>query len=194
MDSLKIKVIVGSIREGRFSGESAKWIMEHLKNTPGVEAELLDLKDYPLPFFSEPMTPTAIKEPYANPQVKKWTDKIAEGEAFIVVTPEYNHSIPGTLKNAIDYVGRQWNRKAVGFVAHGTLGGARSVEHLRNVFAELQMVSVRMAVYIITPWMLPKENGVVKAGALDSYNDAAKEMIGQVIWWGNAAKAARANG
>src|ERR1700733_8475627 len=117
-NNLKIKVILGSTREARFSEKSAAWVMDYLKTVSGIEAELLDLREYPLPFFKESMSPSAIKEPYADPAVKKWTDKIADGDAYIVVTPEYNHGYPAVLKNAFDYVYKQWNRKVVGFVAH----------------------------------------------------------------------------
>src|SRR6266481_6795301 len=105
---LHIKVIIGSIREGRFSEKTANWIFGEAKNLEGVTAELLDLRDYPMPFFNEAVTPSYMKEPYANPVVQKWTAKIAEGDAFIIVTPEYNHGYPAVLKNALDYVYREW--------------------------------------------------------------------------------------
>ena len=134
---LKIKVILGSTREGRFGEQPAKWITEKAKAKPGLDVELLDLRDYPLPFFNAAATPSSKKEPYADPAVQKWTAKIAESDAFIIVTPEYNHGTSAVLKNAIDWVGPEWNRKVVGFVAYGTVGGARAVEQLRQVFPEV---------------------------------------------------------
>ncbi len=153
---LKIKVILGSTREGRFGEQPAKWITEKAKAKPGLDVELLDLRDYPLPFFNAAATPSSKKEPYADPAVQKWTAKIAESDAFIIVTPEYNHGTSAVLKNAIDWVGPEWNRKVVGFVAYGTVGGARAVEQLRQVFPEVHVATVRAAAMIVTPWLLPK--------------------------------------
>jgi NAD(P)H-dependent FMN reductase len=190
---LKIKVILGSTRQGRFGDEVAKWVMGQLAGRTDIAAELLDLRDYPMPFFNESMSPSMITAPYADPMVQKWTAKIAEGDAFIMLTPEYNHSFSAVLKNAIDYVGKEWNRKPVAFVGWGGVGGARAVEHLRGVAAELQMVSIRSAVHIAMPWMLPKDEttGALKADALESHNDTMKMMTDQLVWWGNALKTAR---
>src|SRR5665213_949628 len=106
---LKIKVILGSTRQGRFGDKPAHWIFDEAKKKEGVEVEYLDLRDYALPFFDEPAPPSSIKEPYINPVVQKWTAKIADGDAIIVVTPEYNHGYPAVLKNALDYVYKEWN-------------------------------------------------------------------------------------
>ena len=147
---LKIKVIIGSTRKGRFSERPAEWIFNEAKKLPDVDVEMLDLRDYPMPFFEEPESPSYKKAPYANPVVAKWTQKIADGDAFIVVMPEYNHGKSAVIKNAFDYVGPEWNKKAIGFVSYGSVGGARSVEHLRMSAIELQMAPVRIAVHI--PW------------------------------------------
>ena len=191
---LNIKVIIGSIREGRFGDKPAAWILEELKKREGITAELLDLRDYPMPFFAEAKTPSSLAEPYANPVVQKWTAKIAEGDAFIMVTPEYNHGYPAALKNAIDYVYKEWNRKAVAFVGYGGVGGARAVEQLREVAVELQMAPVRAAVHIPAPWFLVDEKGALKPGALDPFQAAATSTVDQLIWWAQALKTARASG
>lgn len=185
---LKTKVILGSTRQGRFGDQPAKWILEKAK-TKGLDVELLDLRDYPLPFFDEPVTPSAKKEPYANPVVAKWTAKIAEADAFIIVTPEYNHGTSAALKNAIDYVNPEWHKKAAGFVSYGTVGGARAVEQLRQVFPEVQAMTVRVAVTMIAPWALPKNaDGMTD---LSSFDGLADQMLDQLTWWGEALKAAR---
>lgn len=185
---LKIKIILGSTRQGRFGEQPAKWIMEKAKQK-GLDVELLDLRDYPLPFFDETVSPSMKKEPYANPAVAKWTEKIAEADAFIVVTPEYNHAPSAVLKNAIDYVGPEWNKKAVGFVSYGSVGGARAVEQLRQIFPELQTATVRAAVMIVAPWILPKSaDGTTDLSGSDAQAD---QMLDQLIWWGEALKTAR---
>ncbi len=119
MDTVSIKIIVGSIREGRFGDKPAAWIFEHAKRMTGWDVELLDLRDYELPHFAEPVSPAQIKGDYGKPDVDRWAGKIAEADGFIMVTPEYNHSISSALKNNIDYLYKEWNKKAVGFVGYG---------------------------------------------------------------------------
>ncbi len=148
----------------------ATWVMEH------IEAELLDLREYPLPFFDEPVSPSMIKEPYTNPAVVKWTQKIAEGEAFIIITPEYNHGYPAVLKNALDYVYKEWNGKKIAFVGYGSVGAARAIEQLRQVVIELQMIPLRTAVHITKFWELFDEKGQLK---LDQYNQSLKLVLEQ---------------
>ena len=127
-----ISVIVGSTREGRFSEKPAKWILDHLKKRDGVDARLLDLRDFPMPFFDQPATPaTPGRPPYKNEVVQRWTAAIAQSDGFVFVTPEYNYGPSAVLKNAIDWVYPEWNRKAACFVSYGSALGARSVQQLR---------------------------------------------------------------
>ena len=191
MDNLKIKIILGSTREGRFGDKAAQWILEAAKKKEGVDVELLDLRDYPMPFFNQAVSPSAIKEPYADETVARWTKKIAEADAYIFAATEYSHGYSAVLKNALDWVYREWNNKPVGFVAWGGVGGARSVEQLRLVSVELQMAPMRNAVHIVAPWMLTNSDGTLKPGALDPYAAAAEGVLTQLIWWGKALKAAR---
>ena len=144
---IKIKVIIGSTRQNRFSDKPAHWIYTEAKKK-AVEVEILDLRDYPMPFFNEPVSPAMSGGKYSNEIVNKWSEKIMDGDAFIIVTPEYNHGYPAVLKNALDSIFPEWNRKAVGFVSYGNAGGARSVEQLRQVVIELQMVPIRSAIHI----------------------------------------------
>ncbi|HUC31322.1 MAG TPA: NAD(P)H-dependent oxidoreductase [Candidatus Paceibacterota bacterium] len=129
---LKIKVILGSIREGRFGDKPAKWIFEKAK-AKGLDVELLDLKDYPLPMFAEAQVPAAVSGNYPNEVAKKWAAKIGEADGFIFVTPEYNHGYPSVLKNALDFIFGEWNNKPGAFVGYGVNGAARAVEQLKQV-------------------------------------------------------------
>ena len=121
MNQLKIKVILASIRNGRFGDKPAKWITELAKKVEGFSVELLDLKDYELPMFAEAVSPAHVKGAYEKPEVNKWAEKIAEADGFIIVIPEYNHGYPSSLKNNIDYLAKEWVNKPVSFVGYGSV-------------------------------------------------------------------------
>ncbi|MEK7106710.1 MAG: NAD(P)H-dependent oxidoreductase [Patescibacteria group bacterium] len=188
---LKVKIILGSTRPNRFSEHAGRWILENAKKIAGVEAEILDLRDYEMPFFNETVSPSYKQAPYKNEAVERWTRKIAEADGFIIITPEYNHGPVAVLKNALDYIFKEWNNKPVGFIAYGSVGGARAVEQLRLIAIELQMAPVRNAVHISAPWELVDEKNNLKSGALDSYKSAAEELLNQLVWWTKALKVAR---
>lgn len=139
-----IAIILGSTRPGRNGEAVAKWVLEKAAARTDATYELVDLADYPLPHLDEAMPPSMGQ--YANEHTKQWAAKIAEFDGYIFVTPEYNHSTSGVLKNAIDYLYSEWNNKAAGFVSYGSVGGTRAVEHLRLVAAELKMATVRSQV------------------------------------------------
>ena len=188
-----ISVIVGSTRQGRFSEKPAQWIFQRLKNRGGVDARLLDLRDFPMPFFDQPMPPAMPGRPaYENDVVKKWTAEIARSDGFIFVTPEYNYGPSAVLKNALDWVYPEWNRKAAAFVSYGSAMGARGIQQLRLTAIELQLAPVRSSVYIpvATLWA-HFQGGDVDAG-LTELEAAAKTMIDDLVWWTAALKAARA--
>src|ERR1700733_9165604 len=146
---IAISVIVGSTRQGRFSEKPARWILQHLKKRDGVDARLLDLRDFPMPFFDQPATPAMPgRAPYENEVVQKWTAAIARSDGFVFVTPEYNYGTSAELKNAIDWVYPEWNRKAAGFVSYGAAAGARSVQQLRESAIEVQLAPIRSSVHI----------------------------------------------
>ncbi len=197
-DILKIKVIIGSTRQGRFSEKPANWIYEEMKKKDGVEVELLDLRDYPMPFFDEPMSPAMGGGKYSDPIVTKWAEKIKDGDAFIIVSPEYNHGYTAVLKNALDCIYPEWNKKAVGFVSWGGVGGARAVEQLRQVAVELQMSPIRNAIHI------PSEVYMAVAKASSPVNpelwnpvragwgvDRVELFLNDLIWMAKALKMAR---
>jgi NAD(P)H-dependent FMN reductase len=134
-----ISVIVGSTREGRFSEKPAKWILQHLKKREGVDARLLDLRDFPMPFFDQPATPaTPGRLPYKNEVVQRWTAAIEQSDGFVFVTPEYNYGPSAVLKNAIDWVYPEWNRKAAGLFAGATFIFARLLAASRRAGTLLQ--------------------------------------------------------
>ncbi len=193
MSSVKIKIIIGSTRQNRFSEHPARWINEEAKKVAGAEVELLDLRDYPLPFFNEPVSPAMVKGDYSNEIVRKWARKIAEADAYIIATPEYNHGCPAVLKNALDSIYQEWNNKPVGFVSWGGAAGVRSVEQLRQVAIELQMAPIRNAVHISSFWTLLDESGQLKPGAFDSLKGSAEIFFNQLMWWAEALKKAREN-
>jgi NAD(P)H-dependent FMN reductase len=189
---LKVKVIVGSVREGRFSIKASEWIAGELKKRPDLDVEILDLKDYEMPFFNESVSPSMKKEPYKNDAVSRFTNKIAEGDAFIIVTPEYNHGIPGVLKNAIDWVFQEWKNKPVSFVSYGAVGGSRSVEQLRLVAIELSMFPIREAIHVNGELYFPAVFGKTDVNELfRSFEKKAEKMILDLIWIGNVLKKAR---
>ncbi|MEI7498256.1 MAG: NAD(P)H-dependent oxidoreductase [Candidatus Falkowbacteria bacterium] len=160
MNKPQIKVILGSIREGRAGIKVAEWYMKTVKNLDTADFELLDLKDYPLPLFADAELPGMRQGDHANPEVNRWLKKLESGDGFIFVTPEYNHSYTSVLKNAIDYAYKEWVGKPIGFVGYGGFaGGARAVEQLRLVAAELRMYSVRDQVVVPAVWAAFDQDG-----------------------------------
>jgi NAD(P)H-dependent FMN reductase len=178
---IRIGIILGSTRPNRNGEQVARWAYDNAALRSDAEFELVDLRDYPLPHLDEPLPPSLGQ--YQNDHTRQWADKIASFDGFVIVTPEYNHSTSGVLKNAIDYLYAEWNNKAVGFVSYGAVGGARAAEHLRLVAGELQMADVRQQVTLslITDF----ENfSVFKPG---DYSVASlNTLFDQVIAWSAA--------
>ena len=196
MENIKIKVIIGSTRQSRFSEKPAHWIYEETKKKDGVAVELLHLRDYPMPFYDQPITPSQSAGKYANDIVKKWAQKIGEGDGFIIVTPEYNHGYPAVLKNALDSIYQEWNRKPVGFVSYGSALGARSVEQLRQVAIELQMVPIRSAIHIPVEVFRAVMNESVPVNpdlfkSLREPVDRVETFLSDLIWNARMLKAGR---
>jgi NAD(P)H-dependent FMN reductase len=178
---IRIGIILGSTRPNRNGEQVAKWVYDIASRRSDAEFELVDLRDYPLPHLDEPLPPSMGQ--YQNEHTRQWADKIASFDGFVFVTPEYNHSTSGVLKNAIDYLYAEWNNKAAGFVSYGAVGGARAAEHLRLIAGELQMADVRqqVALSLLTEF----ENfAVFKPG---DYSRAALDtLLDQVIAWSAA--------
>ncbi|MER6437570.1 MULTISPECIES: NADPH-dependent FMN reductase [unclassified Streptomyces] len=182
----RIGIIIGSTRPGRNGEAVAKWVHEIASQRTDVAFELVDLLDYKLPHLDEAMPPSLGQ--YSQPHTQEWAAKIASFDGFVMVTPEYNHSTSGVLKNAIDYLYAEWNNKAIGFVSYGSLGGARAVEHLRLIAGELQMADVRsqVALSLFTDF----ENFSVFKPS-DIHLDGLNTMLDQVVSWSNALESLR---
>jgi NAD(P)H-dependent FMN reductase len=186
MSDLKIAVILGSTRPGRKGEVVADWVLARAKERTGADYELVDLLDFPLPHLDEAVP--ASRGAYAGEHTKAWAARIGEFDGFIFVTPEYNHSTSGVLKNAIDYLYAEWNNKAAAFVSYGVLGGARAIEHLRAISSELQIAHVRqqLSFSLLTDF----ENfSAFKPAA--QHDAAATVLFTQLESWAGALKATR---
>jgi NAD(P)H-dependent FMN reductase len=193
---MKVAVIIGAIREGRKTPQQAKWVMNTLKNMDDVQADLVDLKDYPMPLFNEPASPRYNPQREIDPRAQKWLDKLAEFEAYVFVTPEYNHSVPGVLKNAIDYVDWQLARKPAAVVSHGSAGGARAEVALKEILSESRMVPMSTVPGVAMNGMSEKideDGNLAEAERHNPYGpQAALEMLlKELQWYSNALAAAR---
>jgi NAD(P)H-dependent FMN reductase len=187
-----ISVIVGSTREGRFSEKPARWILEHLRKRGGVDARLLDLREFPMPFFDQPVPPAMPgRPPYQHEVVRQWTAQIAAADGFIFVTPEYNYGPSAVLKNAIDWVYPEWNRKAAAFVSYGSAMGARGVQQLRETAIELQMAPVRSSVHLPVAALWAHFQGGDVDKSLAELEASANTLLDDLLWWTNALKTAR---
>ncbi|MDT9691065.1 NAD(P)H-dependent oxidoreductase [Streptomyces sp. P9(2023)] len=183
---LKIGIILGSTRPNRIGEQVARWALDIGSRRTDAAFELLDLRDYPLPHLDEPMPPSLGQ--YQNEHTRQWAEKIASFDGFVIVTPEYNHGIPGVLKNALDFLYAEWNNKAVGYVSYGAAGGVRSVEQLRLVAGELQMADVRQQV----PLSLHTEFENYQVFKPGDYNlPTLNTMLDQVIAWSTALEPLR---
>jgi NAD(P)H-dependent FMN reductase len=189
---INISVIGGSTRQNRFSEKPAQWIFQHLAKRDGIEARLLDLRDYPMPFFDQPLPPAMPgRPPYEHEVVKRWTAAVAASDGFIFVTPEYNYGPSAVLKNAIDWVYAEWNRKAAAFVSYGSAVGARGVQQLRETMTALQIAPIPSSVHIpaATLWA-HFQGGDVEKG-LAELEKPARMMIDDLLWWATALQTAR---
>ena len=183
---LRVAIIVGSTRPGRKGDAVARWVYEIVGSRGDAEFELVDIKEYDLPLLDEPIS--AIFGQYSNDHTKAWSAKIASFDAFVFVTPEYNHATSGALKNAIDYLYKEWNNKAAGFVGYGGAGGTRAVENLRLVMGELMVADVRaqVALSLYTDF----ENFSVLKPA-SHHEKSVHDVLDQVIAWGGALRSLR---
>lgn len=185
----RIGIIISTTRQGRFADNPTSWLLDIARQRDDAEFEIVDLRDFPLPFFEEKGSPMFV--PPQNEVARKWGEKIESLDGFVFITAEYNHSISGVLKNALDYAYKEYNRKPASFVAYGGSGGARAVEHLRGILAELQVASLKYPVHIGMSEML----GIMREGkTMADYPyliDTAKTMLDELVWWTNALKAAR---
>lgn len=183
---IKIGILVGSTRPGRKADVVARWVYDIAHQRADATFELVDIKDFDLPLLDEPMPPAMGH--YTQPHTQAWAEKIASFDGYIFVTPEYNHGTSGALKNAIDYLYREWNNKVAGFVSYGSAGGARAVEQLRLIMAELQVADVRGQV-VLSLFTDFEHFTTFKPAPM--HEQAVTTMLDQVIAWGTALKAVR---
>lgn len=182
-----IAIVVGSTRPGRYSRAVADWVFEHAARRADAKFEVVDLADHVLPHLDEPVPASGGQ--YANEHTRRWSAVVDRFDGFVFVTPEYNHSAPGVLKNAIDYLYAEWNNKAAGFVSYGVTGGVRAVEHLRLVAAEVQLATVRsqVALSLYTDY----ENFQV-LNPQAHHLPLLVDLFDQVIGWSSALATVRA--
>lgn len=184
---IKLAIIVGSTRPGRKAKAVADWVHGFAKQRRDAETEIVDIQDFNLPLLDEPVPPSMGQ--YSKDHTRAWAAKIAPFDAFIFVTPEYNHGTSGALKNAIDYLYKEWNNKAAGFVGYGSAGGVRAVESLRLVMGELQVADVRAQVMLS---LFTDFRDFTEFKPAEYHKDNVNAMLDQVIAWGGALKTLRA--
>jgi len=188
---LKVGMIVGSTRQNRFADTPVKWMVEGAATRVDLRLEVLDLRDYPLPFYNEPAPPAYTGGVYTQPLAETWRKRVGEFDAFIAVAAEYNHGPTAVLKNAFDSAYLEWQRKPIAFVGYGGVGAARAIEHLRGIAIELQMAPIRHEVNIgMEPYL-----GIIRNGrTLNDYEYLVQNrglVFDHLVWWGEALKAAR---
>jgi len=185
---IRIAVMTGSTRPGRVNESVAKWVYAIAKTRGDAEFELVDIADFNLPLLDESVPPSMGQ--YSHEHTRIWAATIDSFDAFVFVTPEYNHGISGALKNAIDYLYREWNNKAAGFVSYGSAGGARAVEQLRLVMAEIQIADVRAQVMLS---LFTDFENFTKFNPDPRHEKSVHAMLDQVIAWGGALKNLRSS-
>ncbi|MEQ4303838.1 NAD(P)H-dependent oxidoreductase [Plantactinospora sp. B6F1] len=184
-DRIRVAVIIGSVRKGRFGPTVARWFVEQARQRNGVEVDVIDLAEAPLP-----VTITDEPAPGVAAVLGDLSPRVEQADAFVVVTPEYNHGYPASLKCMIDWHFTQWQAKPVGFVSYGGLaGGVRAVEQLRQVFAELHAMTIRDMVSFHGAWQQFDSDG--RPTHPEGCNAAAKVMLDQLVWWAEALRDAR---
>ena len=184
----RIAIIIGTTRQGRFGERPARWLHKLAEARGDADYELVDLRDYAMPLFDEPKSPAM--EPAKHPEAVHFREVVARSDGFVLVTAEYNHGIPASLKNAMDHVYAEWARKPAAFVSYGGVGGARAVEQLRLVCVEVHLAPLRNTVGIGRP-----DFGQLMQGKdfeeFPALAQAAGTMLDDLMWWTHALKAAR---
>lgn len=194
---MKLGIVVGSTRQNRKTPNQAKWILKAAQAMDEVEAELVDLKDYPMPMFDEPISPRYNQDRHIDSAAVPWLKKLEEFDAYVFVTPEYNHSIPGVLKNALDYVTWEIQRKPASVVSHGSAGGARAATQLKIILSESKSVPLPTFTPLTISGMselIDENGGLTEAGQAkaDYLEGARASMLEELKWYSDALAAARA--
>ena len=187
MEPLRIQIIVGTTREGRRAESLARWVLAAAAGRDEIAAELVDLAAWNLPFLASPVPP--VMGGYREELTAAWAAQVAQADGFVLVAGEYNHGYPAVLKNALDLVFAEWNRKPVGIVSYGAAaGGARCAEQLRQVAVELDMVPLRRQVLVPNVWRaLDDEGAPLDRGKAEE----VANLFDDLAWWAHALRAAR---
>ncbi|WP_067937012.1 NADPH-dependent FMN reductase [Alicyclobacillus kakegawensis] len=186
---LKIGVIISTTRDARFGDKVAQWFMDLASQRTDMQFELIDLRDYPLPFFNE--RTSNLHAPTQNAEGLRWQKKVAEFDGYVIVTAEYNHGPSAVLKNALDYAYVEWVRKPIAFVGYGGVGAARAIEQLRQIAIELQMAPIRSSVHIQGGDFMQVLMGQKTLEELSYLPPLVSNMLDDLAWWANALKVAR---
>jgi NAD(P)H-dependent FMN reductase len=183
---VQLAIMIGSTRPGRVGEAVARWVHDLAGRREDAAFELVDIRDFNLPLLDEPVPPAQGR--YSQEHTRRWAEKIDSFDGYVFVTPEYNHGISGALKNAIDFLYREWNNKAAGFVGYGSAGGTRAVEHLRLVMAEVQVATVRnqVALSLFTDF----EN-FTRFKPDPRHEKTLQGMLGQLVAWAGALRGLR---
>jgi NAD(P)H-dependent FMN reductase len=189
MAKVKVAVIVGTTRAARFGHKPAQWIAAIASQRDDMVVEIVDLREYPMPFFDEVASNAWV--PSQNEAAQRWQKKVAEFDGYIFVSAEYNRGVPAVLKNALDYAYPEWNNKPAAFVGYGSVGAARAIEQLRLIAIELQMAPIRTGVHIQGADFMAVWKGGKDIADLSYLPQNATDMLDQLAWWTNALKAAR---
>ena len=185
----KIAIIISTTRAARFGEKPAKWIHDIAAARGDMSVELIDLREYPMPFFDE--VASNMWAPSKNEVAQRWQKKVAEFDGYIFVTAEYNRGVPAVLKNALDYAYPEWIRKPAAYVGYGSVGAARSIEHLRLICVELQMAPTRTGVHIQGGDFMAVWQGGKDIKELAYLEKNSKDMLDELHWWASALMAAR---
>ena len=185
----RIGIVLSTTREGRFADKPAAWLQTITAKRTDMSFELIDLRDYPMPMFDYPFSPA--RTPIEHDSVMPWRNKLATLDGFFFVTAEYNHSIPAVVKNAVDHLYAEWNRKPAAFVGYGNAGAARAIEHLRMICVEMQMAPSRYAIQISRELLV----AILREGkTFDNFpnlTEQATAALNDLSWWATTLKAGR---
>jgi NAD(P)H-dependent FMN reductase len=188
----RLQIVVGSTRPTRFADKPLAWLLDRLSSRDDIDLDVLDLRDHPLALFNLALSPARTHREYPSEDVRRLGQAFDSADGYIMLTSEYNHGYPASLKNALDYVFVEFNHKPVSFVGYGNVGGARAIEQLRLVSIEFEMAPLRHAVHILPdvmrPAMMAEEFDLEIFAPLD---ERLEMLINDLTWWTNALKAAR---
>lgn len=189
-----IQIVVGTTRPGRFSEKPVAWVVDRLGDRDDLRFEVVDLRDHPLPMYESAVPPARAQRAYDDERVTRLGEVLDRADGYLIVTSEYNHGYPAVLKNAMDHVFPELNRKAVSFVGYGNVGGARAIEQLRLVAVEFEMAPSRHALHILPDVMISAmRTDPFSIELFESLDDRLDTVMDDLVWWSNALAVARAN-